>query len=234
MLPLLLTLLLTQPVTKPKEGIDYDNGADTYNGIGKFISLAKSEGVTIFALSHIDWEKLPPKKSALLFISPVNPVPPKQLSSYLHLGGRALVAEDFRDGSKLFTTLGLPLQEEETRFPLAMPIVDYEDPLLAEIEAIQTNHPASFTIAKAPILAFPLSKRALFADLEVGEGTLWLLSDPSLFINDMVHRKDNERLLTYIIRSLTKGGRTLYILRQFDHSNWPGGGRLVTTRQRSA
>ncbi|MBU1238477.1 hypothetical protein KJ865_02105, partial [Myxococcota bacterium] len=174
-------------------------------------------------LSHIDWARLDPKTTSLLFLSPSSPIPPKQLSAWLHYGGKALVAEDFRDGSRLFETLGIPLAEEDTRFPVAVRVSTEDLPGMELIEEIQTNHPASFSISKAPLIAFPHSRRALLASLDIGSGKLLLLSDPSLFINDMISRKHNEKLLLALLATLTKDGRTLHICRQFSHSNWPKG-----------
>ncbi len=220
-MPLLLLLAsLFAPQSPSPKQEHYNDSVSPYNGIGKFIALAQRQKIRIQSLKHVDWEQLEPRKSGLLFLSPTTPIPPKKLASFLHRGGRALVAEDFRKGGVLFSTLGIPLAPEERAFPRALPL-DTGNPLLSSVKEVQTNHPASFRTAAPPLLGFPHSGRALLASYPVGEGVLWLLSDPSLFINDMVYRANNGELLMALLHSLGEGGRQIYLLRTFTESNWP-------------
>jgi len=56
----------------------------------------------------------------------------------------------------------------------------------------------------------------VLASLNYGQGRVILLSDPSVFINEMVPQADNQRLFTNVIANLTGGDTSATIL--FDQS----------------
>jgi len=67
----------------------------------------------------------------------------------------------------------------------------------------------------APIVGSTGAKPVL-ASLNYGQGRVILLSDPSVFINEMVSQADNQRLFSNLITSLTGGDTSATIL--FDQS----------------
>jgi hypothetical protein len=203
-------------------GSDYGDETDTWNGLGKVLDEAKKQNVKIIRATHINWEDLDPISTSLLFLSPRTSLDHRKLSAFLHLGGKALVAEDHRNGSAVFDQLGIPLIAESDDFPEAVLVAPEEGDLLG-LNKIQTNHPSSFDVSHTPILGFPYSGRALFISFEVGNGKLFLLSDPSIFINDMMERLDNKRLIFFILNELKKPGRTILLLDQFTEYGWPQG-----------
>ncbi len=68
----------------------------------------------------------------------------------------------------------------------------------------------------APIVGSTGAKPVL-ASLNYGQGRVILLSDPSVFINEMVGQADNQRLFTNLIANLTGGDTSATIL--FDQSH---------------
>ncbi len=59
--------------------------------------------------------------------------------------------------------------------------------------------------------------RPVLATLDYGKGRIVLLSDPSVFINDMLGQADNQQLLTSMLANLTGGGKPVPIM--FDESH---------------
>lgn len=218
---ILLFLILTQSSAEPSKG-DYSPSHDSWNGLGKFLSVFIKEEVPYLRSNNLDWEAVKPDKDILFFLSPATFIPKEKLASFLNNGGTAWVCDDFRQGESIFTALGIPLQKEETSFPIAWPVSDIH-PLVINVKTIVTNHPASFEINQAPILAFPSSRRALLAQVNVGSGTLFLLSDPSIFINDMFSRGENNVLVENIARYFKKSGKRVVFLTVFTEKGWPDG-----------
>jgi Domain of unknown function (DUF4350) len=216
----LLILLSFSPVSSQQNPPHYSTDATSYNGIGKFLNTVSKKNIHLVKQKQLNWSLIKPSKTSLLFLSPTTTISPEKLSSFLHMGGVALIADDYREGRKIFETLEIHLEEEETRFPLAISVSsDIFD--LLDIVEIRTNHPCSFDTSRAPLLAFAGSGRAFLLKLSIGKGFLYLLSDPSIFINNMIERKDNKKLIEWLLGVLTEDSRNLYLLQSFSSTGWP-------------
>jgi Domain of unknown function (DUF4350) len=212
----------TDPVIEENHltGVDYSNDTNTWNGIGEMLTILTEEKISLIEIKKLHWNRIDPKKSTLFFLSPQTTIDKNKLSSFLYAGGHVFLVEDFRHGGNIFKSLGLELKEEEYPYPQAVsPSSNHS--LSIGLHSLQLNHPASFDISQTPIWAFPDSSRALFAILNFGKGKLYLLSDPSIFINNMIHREDNEPFIIRLMKLLSNN-RQIFLLRKFSQHGWPG------------
>lgn len=199
---------------------DYAFDNENWNGLSRFWQDATQLGLDIHQTRVFDWAHMDPKQDALFFLSSEMAIPTTKLWVFLHQGGRAVVAEDFRGGIRVFSELGLGLEAEPENFPHAVPIRQ-DHPLTQGLKHLVSNHPASFVPLPEPLWAFPESARALVLEVPVGAGQLLLVSDPSLFINDMWLRGDNRRFARRLLMWLGESGRRIHVLVDYVEYNMP-------------
>lgn len=199
---------------------DYAPDNENWNGLSRLWQDATQLGLDIHQTHVFDWAHIDPKQDALFFLSSEIAIPTAKLWVFLHQGGRAVVAEDFRGGSGIFVELGLWLEPEKEKFPYAVPIRQ-DHPLTQGLKRLMSNHPASFVPLPEPLWAFPESARALVLEIPVGAGQLLLVSDPSLFINDMWLRGDNRRFARRLLMWLGESGRRIHVLVHYVEKNIP-------------
>ncbi len=201
-------------------GADYAVDNENWNGLSRFWQLAGNLRANIRKTEDLDWAQLDPKRDALMFWSSETWVPSAKLWAFLHQGGRAAIAEDFRGGASIFGELGLALVPEEEAFPVAVPMTDAH-PLTKGLRRLVGNHAVSFVPVPTPLWAFPGSTRALVLEIPVGAGKLLLVSDPSLLINDMLGRGDNRLFARRLLQWLSDGHRRIHLLVRYTERNWP-------------
>jgi len=158
------------------------------------------------------------------------------IGAFLRAGGVVLVADDFGSGNSLLESVGAASRfsgklvidlsfEKKPQFPVCYDL--RVDDLTRNVSLLQLNYPSSITLgAGASGLAFtssaswldnngnglqdygePWGPFPVIAKEQVGQGTLVLLSDPSVLINGMRELLDNARfadnLVSYISSSRT-------------------------------
>ncbi len=222
MLALLISsFFLTTPLAKANTEWNYSSTGE-WNGISLFLDLAQQNQIKIKEIDSLVWNQLNPGESVLFFLSPQNTqIPLKKLASFLHKGGVALLAEDFRAAGKVFNNLGIQLEPEPTPWTRGI-ILSNKISSQTGHKTIRLNHPASFNINTTPIIATTESLRAIFAKLEIGKGQVFLLSDPSVLINEMLSFPENMSFAKFLLKRISsQGNKTIYLLRDFTERTWP-------------
>ncbi|HHN81592.1 MAG TPA: DUF4350 domain-containing protein [Methanomicrobia archaeon] len=186
------------------------------------------------SLTKLDVE---PSCSMLLMLGPSKGYMDDELSyldSFVRNGGVVILADDFGNGNEVLSHLGVSERfsgellvdlsfEKAGTFP-----VTYQG-TLGDMTLL-LNHPSSIINATDPLItSSPLAfhdvnengvldenesagTRTIVSQVSVGDGMLYLVSDPSIFINDMVGRYDNERFAFELLaRAEGDTVRSLYV-----------------------
>ena len=89
------------------------------------------------------------------------------------------------------------------------------------VTVLARSAPTSYLVAPAggnATVNATTGAHPVLATLDYGNGHIVLLSDPSVFINDMLGQADNQQLLTSMLANLTGGDKTVPIM--FDESHF--------------
>ena len=79
----------------PSEAIaDYQIGSAAWNGLSTLEALARGMGLDVVEERSLDWDDLE-RGDILFLLYPTNRIDPQNLTSFLHNGGRVLVADPF-------------------------------------------------------------------------------------------------------------------------------------------
>lgn len=165
-----------------------------------------------------------------------------RLRSYVRSGGTLLVAEDYRsNGNEILAAVGAtarvdgrPLRDEQRAGPSpAFPKASANNshPTTADVNTLVLNHGSVVEPGNATVLANSssfsyldtngnealddsetLTSRPVVTTERVGQGTVIVVSDPSLFLNSMLERGDNRRFLRAVI------GEKEHVLLDVSHS----------------
>jgi hypothetical protein len=203
----LAVLGLTAPRTARAEG-DYDPGSTAWNGLSALSALAAGGGVTLEPRTRVAWDELG-GNDVLFLLYPRTRVDPVQLAAFLRGGGRVLIGDDFGRADEALARLGLlrhpgPLgparvHDQNPNLPVAVALDD-QHPLARGVGEIVTNHPSVFSVESGADAVFGTSKReAVVAAGTLGNGRFVALSDPSIFINDMLAFDGNVALAVRVL-----------------------------------
>ncbi|WP_277543601.1 DUF4350 domain-containing protein [Haloarcula laminariae] len=151
------------------------------------------------------------------------------IRSYVRSGGTLLIAEDYGNGgNELLAAVGAdaridgrPLRDEQRAGPSpAFPKASVNDthPTTTGVNTIVLNHGSAVEPGNATVLANSssfsyldtnqnqtldesetLASRPVVTIEQVGQGTVIVVSDPSVFLNSMLDRGDNEVFLTGLV-----------------------------------
>lgn len=154
----------------------------------------------------------------------------KMVDDYVNSGGRLLLMDDFGFGNGILEYLGLnlrftgaqvldPLLDYKNRnFPK---VIDFSDASTAsEIDSLVFNHATSLSdtstvdvVAWSSYFSFldenqngqwdegePKGHLPVIAEFSIGEGELFVISDPSILISSMLDMEDNRQFLENIIQ----------------------------------
>jgi hypothetical protein len=169
------------------------------------------------------------------------------LQSFVQNGGVLVLANDFGNGNAVLSGLGVSaarfngslLEDNVSKG------VDAAHPLITDVNAsgltagvhelyfnygtaldtsgnnvmvLARSGPTSYLVAPAGgKVNATTGARPVLATLNYGNGRIVLLSDPSVFINDMLGQADNQQLLTSMVANLTGGNTAVPIM--FDESH---------------
>jgi hypothetical protein len=192
-----------------------------WNGLGRFVELARGLGIGIDLVAEDDVKWDPATTVILVF--PDRAPDSVALGEFVAAGGRVLVADDFGLGASALATLGvLRVAAPETpsvafrqnpAFPIAAPTMRH--PALDGVGAVVTNHPAALGTGPGGrcLLAFFAPPPAcLLAEVDVGYGVALALADPSVLIDQMLVVEGNRRLAEGLLRYLTENRRPRILL----------------------
>ncbi|MEM9187853.1 MAG: DUF4350 domain-containing protein [Myxococcota bacterium] len=196
---------------------------DSWNGLNALEAVLGEEASEsqVVAADEVDLSNLTPDDS-LFIIYPNDELPVRSLAAFLRAGGRIVLADDFGYGDQLLRVYsihrrappsGVPsLLRGNHNLPLAQPTSTH---LLTQgVNAVVTNHPTALEHRELdPILGFDRSGSALCLAGAVDQGRLVAISDPSIFINNMLEFRGNERFVRNIVHYLTEGrSGTIYLV----------------------
>ncbi len=201
---------------------DFRPSSRAWNGLRDLLSVAEEAGVRIDTPREVDVPALEPS-DALLIVHPTEPLPKGSLAAFLRAGGRVAIADDFGRADEFLRNYGVRRQEPtldgdvallrgNPALPVARPRARH--PLMKDVPALVANHPAVLTHAELqPIAAFDESDEALVLSGAIEQGRLVAISDPSLFINNMMRFRGNRRFARNLLDYLDggRGGRVLVV-----------------------
>ncbi len=206
-------LLLTQPSVVGAQD-DFSPSNEGWNGLSTLLEIAAEEGIEIDVVDRLDVGTLD-RDAALLIVGPHHEPSVEGLSALLRAGARIAVADDFGASEGLLRAFHIersaPTGHVGTalRGNQALLVGRPNGPhaLSVRVEALVTNHPAAISHAELePIFAFsdaPYGEtEALVLAGAVGTGRLVVISDPSVFINNMLELGGNRRFTANLLHYL--------------------------------
>ncbi len=192
----------------PAEAADFDPRSDDWNGLGALASIAKRGGL------ELSNEALPAEAVGLMWIHPGAGMDADALRRFVRAGGRAVVADDFGESGDLFEAFGLALEDVDTgslerlggnpALPVARTARGWA--LANGVTRVVANHPAGVSGPGEIRLAFG-GAAALAIEQRIGAGQVLFMSDPSLFINNMLELKGNRRFTSNLLDWLGQDGQ---------------------------
>jgi len=231
----------------------FDTSGTDWEGCSRLIDIAREELGTsrVNVVDEIDYERLGPSDGVLL-IHPEGAYDLDELTTFMKLGGRVAVVDDFGDGERLLERFRIgrgpspsdPLQmlHGNPQLPIATPSSGH--PIVADVAQVVLNHP---TTVKHPDLSTLLRIPRIGGDAgpdvalagQVGEGRLVAMGDPSIFINSMLRFPGNRALAKNLLGYLLEGGgerkrdaRLTILHGRFREKGTLGGGLRGTLRDR--
>lgn len=213
---------------------------DTWEGATMFLDTARrSVGRdNVVATAELAWNDLRPQ-DAVVVLYPLHPLNPDELSSFLRSGGRVAILDDFgasAENLERFQIERIPAPKRPARslrnnpaLALAEPVSDMAagktigvHPVVANVGTVVTNHPAALTHPNLTpalrIAAVGEPDGVIAVAGQVGRGRLFVVSDGSLVINQMLRYPGNrafaEGLARYLLADDTWGERQgkLYVV----------------------
>lgn len=180
-----------------------------------------------------------------------DPIASTAMIDFLSAGGGLLVADDFGSANFLLTFSGVVGPSFSGQMMLdtgsfdkncALPVIrDFAShPITQGVSAIELNFPTAIGGGGFTPLAMTTTSSWLDADrdyeydsgeytgpfavigtVQQGNGSVVLVSDPSVFNNDMIGRQDNARFAENVISWLTGGNTSILIVFDEGHLSWP-------------
>lgn len=195
----LLTVLLLAHTGARAAG-DYDPAdATAWNGLGYLLETAKEAKVSVTVSEDLDLSELEPG-DVVLWLYPNGAPPVDGLMSFVEDGGNLIVADDAGAADELFEAAGVERRpggptdhaawyQEQAGFPvLSAEHGGHAHFLFFNVDKVVANHPSVLSGRGETIAAFDNPHEALVIEQQHGEGSLLLIGDPSIFLNEMLRR----------------------------------------------
>ena len=234
---MLATLLVTALVASNSRSAFEARDKD-WEGMSELLELSRQRfgRDRVKLASTLDYDALAPE-DAILVVHPENSLDYRQVTAFLQSGGRLALLDDYGSGAAFVEQFGIrrvraPLKpaltlRQNVDLPIAVPATSPDSPnrrhpIVSQVDHVVTNHPQALEhpgltpVLVIPAVGEPESTIALTGVI-AQRGRLFVLSDPSVFINLMIRYPGNrafaEGLLDYLVedRDQAKPG-TLYIL----------------------
>jgi hypothetical protein len=170
-------------------------------------------------ISGSDNSQIPPENSTILMLGPSSPFSETEVTAmrnYLQEGGRVVLADDFGTGNTLLEGLGISprfsgelLQDTLFKDREMMPriLIIKNTTETTGVKELILNYPTTLTnLRESEGLAYAsyfsevsnstqIGPFPVFAKVQIGKGALYLISDSSIFINGMLDKGNNKKLL---------------------------------------
>ena len=218
---LILSIFVIVTVT-----IAYPNNDDLWienpfwNGLTKF--YAQTEPRPILNMDTL--RTINPSETTFFIIGPSKDFTNSEsqaIMEYITNGGNLIILDDFGTANQLLEDLNIDIRftKEYLMDPIfrennkIMPLITIEkNPEVNEIvlniptsliatseeQILASSSPYSFTVEQITDSPSDFYQSPVILQTEMGNGYLTLLSDSSIFINSMIDRGDNEKLLNYL------------------------------------
>lgn len=215
---LLLVALVAAPSAARGQGTggEYDTSNTAWNGLSTLDALARGMGFEVHAERTLSWDDIEPT-DVLFILYPTAKIEPTHLTRFLRNGGRVLLADDFGRAEEALRDLEIlrgpggaahaeQFWDDQTYAPIAK-VLDPSHPLAAGVDSITTNVPAVWRDLREGDRVFGFDDgSAVVAALEIGDGRLVALSDPSVLINRMLEFEGNLAFAINLLRWLERPG----------------------------
>lgn len=215
---LAIAALLFAP--KVSQAAPFEPASTDWEGCSRLIELARKElGPShVEVVDEIDYEHLGPA-DGLLIIHPEVTFDLDEMSSFMKLGGRLAIADDFGTGDALldrfrieratWTSVPIRMLHGNAQLPVAVPASGH--PIVADVGQVVLNHPSTVHHPElSSLLRIPLRGGENGPDValagQVGEGRLVAIGDPSIFINSMMRYSGNQTLARNLVNYLLDTG----------------------------
>ena len=207
-----------QPPDPSEATADYQIGSAAWNGLSTLEALARGMGLDVVEERSLDWDDLE-RGDILFLLYPTNRIDPQNLTTFLHNGGRVLVADDFGKSEEALAALGIlrgtgigvradQFYDGHSYAPVAHPLIA-DHPLAAGVGALTANHPSVWNATRGASSVFGFSGGdSLVAAVEAGDGRLVALADPSVLINRMLEFDGNLAFSINLLRYLSRAGES--------------------------
>ncbi|HWM88619.1 MAG TPA: DUF4350 domain-containing protein [Kofleriaceae bacterium] len=203
---------------EPEEEVDYQTGSGSWNGLSTFEALAHGMGLEVSQESSIAWDDLE-RGDILVLIYPTTKLDSSHLAGFLQNGGRLLVADDFGRSEEALASLGIlrgtgigvradDYYDGHAYAPVARPVAPGH-PLALGVDSLTANHPSVWNATRGARSIFGFEGGdSLVAAIEMGEGRLVALADPSVLINRMLEFDGNLTFAINLLRYLSRPGES--------------------------
>jgi len=215
-------------IQKKQRNKDFNPVSDQWFGMSEWMILAGQMGLKVKSPRVWDWKNADVRKPILIVAPRDQELDTKQLFEFVKQGGRVLIADDFGEGLPILRALGL----KSARTPISpvmwkaqkyidihrtLPIYGQEtDFLLRQANFLFLNIPQWLELdnpdeGESLLRSNPYRSNLPDRDwggevvfrIHYGAGTVVVVSDPSIFINQMIIYGDNKRFARNILRYLT-------------------------------
>jgi len=213
---LVLALLAVPAAAHGQEAGEYDTSNTAWNGLSTLDALARGMGFEVHTERTLSWDEIEPT-DVLFILYPTAKIEPTHLTHFLRNGGRVLLADDFGRAEEALRDLEIlrgpggaahaeQFWDDQTYAPIAK-VLDSSHPLAAGVDSITTNVPAVWRDLREGDRVFGFEDgSAVVAAIEMGDGRLVALSDPSVLINRMLEFEGNLAFTINLLRWLERPG----------------------------
>jgi hypothetical protein len=175
---------------------DYGLDAESWNGVGYLLATAAEAKVELEPVDVLDAGRLRPG-NVLVWLAPPADLPVEALLAFVHDGGFLVLADDGGAADGLLAALGVERSpgastshaewyQAAEGIPLLTPRREHF--LFFNVEQVAANYPSVLRGAGDPVLTFDDPADALIVERRHGQGSVLLIADPSVFLNEMLRR----------------------------------------------
>jgi hypothetical protein len=217
--PLALVLAVTASAPDPSLGRDYNVGHLGWNGLSTLASLARDIGCPTEVRRTLDWSTLD-GQDVLFFLYPQTAPDRDALQSFLSVGGRVILADDY--GASENALRGLSITRRTGRFPSGtvayrgddqLPVATASRPtaLGRSTPELVANHSAYFSSNLPSTFEF-VSGAGLVIEGTLRRGRFVAVADPSIFINNMLELRGNREFTARLLLDMCRVRRDRLLL----------------------
>lgn len=209
-----VAVILAGSLAIAQEPADFDPESNAWNGASLFVAEARATGLRVTAPRTVSLDDLH-AHDVVILLGPGRPLPEGDLVEFVRRGGQLVIADDFGTAGPLLGRFGIRRTEAgATAAPrvrghdeLLVGRPFYAHPLTEGISVVVTNRPALLEHPRlVPLLGLDEGGGALVLTGVVGEGRVVAISDPSLFVDEMMVLRGNRRLATNVLGFVTQAG----------------------------